>query len=128
VQRVRLHDLAVVHQAADLLGASSNGLRADHQVERLGGRELVRHRADTAQALHHDRHLPVGASLDELLEPAELDDVQAHLLHPVVFVEQDRHLAVPLDARHRVDGDATQALRGGGSLEIESHGGRGNQS
>jgi hypothetical protein len=42
---------------------------------------VVRHRADAAQPLHHHRHFPVRPALDELLEAAEFDDVQAHLLH-----------------------------------------------
>jgi hypothetical protein len=92
-------------------------MRADHAVHRLGGRQVVRHRADAAQALHHHRHFPVGPALDELLEAAELDDVQPHLLHAVVRVEQDRHLAMAFDPRQRVDGDAAQARRMGGGFE-----------
>jgi hypothetical protein len=45
------------------------------------------HRADPAQALHHDRHFPVGAALDEFLEAAELDDMQPRLHHMIVVVE-----------------------------------------
>jgi len=79
---------------------------------------VVRHRADAAQALHQHRHLPVGPALDEFLEAAELDDVQAHLVHPVVGVEQQRHLAVALDAGHRLDDDALEVLGVGGGFEL----------
>ncbi len=108
VQGVRLQDLAVVHQAADLFRGRRQLLDAQHHVQRLRCGEVVRDRADAAQALHHDRHFPVGAALDELFEAAEFDDVQAHLLHLVVVVEQDGDLAVALDARHGIDGDAAQ--------------------
>ena len=91
--------------------------RADDLVERLAGREVVADRADAAEALHHDRHFPVGPALDELLERAELDDVQARLLDVAVFVEQQRDLAVALDARQRFDHHAAQAFGVGGGLE-----------
>ena len=83
---------------------------------------MVRHRADAAQALHHDRHLPVRAAFDELLETAELDNMQSHLLHAVLRIEQDRYLAVALDPRHRVNGDTAQACGQGGGLERCVHG------
>ena len=110
MQRVRLQHLAVMHQAAQLLGRRRQPSGADDDVERLGGGQMMRHRADAAQALHHDRHLPVGPALDEFLEAAELDDVQAHLVHLVLLVEQDRDLAVALDARHGIDRDAAQVF------------------
>jgi hypothetical protein len=91
-------------------------------VQRLARRQVVRHRADAAQALHHHRHFPVRPAFDELLEAAELDDVQPHLLHAVGVVEQDRHLAVAFDARQRVDGDALQALCLGGGFQRCAHG------
>ena len=68
-------------------------------------------RADAAQALHRDRHFPVRPPFDEDLEAAKLDDVQADLMDPILLVEQDRHLAVPLDAGHRLDRDAAQLVR-----------------
>ena len=122
VQRMRLHDLPVVHQAADLFGAARDGGGAEHHVHRLRRRQVMRHRADAAQPLHHHRHFPVGPAFDELLEAAKLDDVQPHLLHAALFVEQDRHLAMALDTGHGVDGHAAQALRRSGGFEIEAHG------
>ena len=98
MQRVRLQDLAVVHQAAQLLGGRRQRLVAGDDVHRLGGGEMMADRADAAQPLHHDRNFPVRPALDEGLEAAELDDVQADLMDPVVLVEQDRDLAVAFDA------------------------------
>ncbi len=96
-------------------------MRADDDVQGLRRGEVVTHGADAAQALHHHRQLPVRAALHELLEAAELDDVQAHLMHAVVGVEQDRDLAVTLDARHGIDGHAAQALGIGGGFELDLH-------
>ena len=122
MQRMRLQHLAVVHQAAQLFGGRRQLLRADDDVERLGGGQMVRYRADAAQALHHDRHLPVRPALDELLEAAELDDMQAHLMHLVLLVEQDGHLAVTFDARYRVDRHAAQGFGMGGGFQAVGHG------
>ena len=71
---------------------------------------MVADRADAAQPLHHHRHLPVGPALDEFLEAAEFDDVQPRLMDVVVLVQQQRDLAVALDARHRLDDDAAQVF------------------
>ena len=117
VQRMRLQDLAVVHQAADLLRRGRELRGAHHLVERLAGREVVAHRADAAQALHHHRHFPVRPALDELLERAELDDVEPRLLDVAVLVHQQRDLAVPLDARQRFDHDAAQLFGVDGGFE-----------
>ncbi|EXI75903.1 MAG: hypothetical protein AW07_00831 [Candidatus Accumulibacter sp. SK-11] len=108
VQCVRLQDLAGVHQPAHLLGSRRQMIGTHHLVERLGCRQVMRHRADAAQALHHHRHFPIRPALNELLEAPELHDVQPRLLHLVVIVEQQRHLAVPFDARQRVEGNAPQ--------------------
>ena len=51
-------------------------------VHGLGRGQVVADRADAAQPLHEHRDLPVGAALDEPLEAAELDDVQARLRRP----------------------------------------------
>ena len=112
VQRVRLHDLAVVQQAAQLLGGRRQRAVAGDEVHRLGRGEEVADRADAAEPLHRDRHLPVRPALDEDLEAAKLDDVQPDLMDAVLVVEQDRHLAVALDAGDRLDGDAAQLVRG----------------
>ena len=117
VQRVRLQDLPVVDQAAHPVGGRGQLGRADDHVHRLGRREMMRDRADAAQALHEDRHLPVRPPLDEFLEAAEFDDVQARLPYVIVLVQQQRHLAVPLDPAHRFDHDAPQSGFTGGIVE-----------
>ena len=119
MQRMRLHDLAVVQQPAQLLRRRRQRTEAGDEVHRLGGREQVAHRTDAAQALHRDRHFPVRPAPDERLEAAELDDVQPDLMNPIVVVEQDRHLAVALDAGDRLDGDAARASAGLGGFEFE---------
>ena len=48
MQRVRLQDLAIMHQPPHFIGAGRRRRRADDTVQRLGGGELVRHRADAA--------------------------------------------------------------------------------
>jgi hypothetical protein len=83
----------------------------------------MRYRADAAQPLHHHRHFPIRPALDEFLEAAKFDDVQAHLMHVVVFVEQQRDLAVTFDARDRFDGDAAQGFGMGGGFEFAVHDG-----
>ena len=110
VQRVRLHELPVMHQAAHGIGAGAHGGRPDDAVKGFGCGQMVRHRADAAQALNHYRHLPVRAAFDEFLETPELHNVQTRLLDAVVLVQQQRDLAVPFDARHRVNRHAAQAL------------------
>ncbi len=83
---------------------------------------MVAHRTDPAQPLHHHRQLPERPALHEFLETAEFDDVQPHLMHVIVGIEQERDLAVPFDARNRVDRDAAQAAGVGSGLQFEIHG------
>ena len=109
MQRVRLNDLAVVQQATQLLGGRRERPVAGDQVHRLGRRKQVAHRADAAEPLHGDRHFPVRPAFDENLEAAKLDNVEPHLMDPVLLVEQDGDLAVSLDARDRLDRDPAQA-------------------
>ncbi len=125
VQGMRLQDLAEVHQAANFLCRRRQLLDAENHVQRLRCRQVVRHRTDAAQALHHHRHFPVGAALDEFFEAAKFDDMQAHLMHLVVVIQQDRHLAVALDARYGIDRDAAEFFGGEGGFEFECHEGLG---
>ena len=121
VQRVRLEHLAVVHQPAHLLGRRRQLLGADDDVERLGRRQMVRHRADAAQALDHDRHFPVRPALDEFFEAAEFDDMQANLMHFVLLVKQEGHLAVAFDAGNRVNRHAAQGFGVLGGFQLVGH-------
>src|SRR5450756_249180 len=99
MQRVRLQGLAEMQQAAQLFSRGRESLHANQLVHRLGCRELMADRADSAQALHDERHFPVGAALDEFLKAAELDDVEARLMDMIFIIQQQRDLAMPLDAR-----------------------------
>lgn len=72
-------------------------------------RAAIAHLMFNVSARHH-RHFPVGAA-DETPKP-EFDNVQAYLVHLVVFVEQEGHLAVAFHARHGVNGHAAQILAG----------------
>ena len=45
--------------------------------------------------------------------------MQPDLMNSVLRVEEDRHLAMPLDPGDRLDGDATQLLRRLGGFEVE---------
>ena len=119
MQRVRLHDLAVVQEARQLLRGRRQWAEAGDDVHCLGRRDEVADRADTAQALHGDRDLPVGPALDEDLETTELDDMEPDLMNPVLLIEENRHLAVSLDARDRLDGHTAQLMRRLGGFQIE---------
>ena len=57
--------------------------------------------------------------MDEDLETTELDDIEPDLMNPVLLIEENRHLAVSLDARDRLDGDTAQLMRRLGGFQIE---------
>ena len=114
VQRMRLDDLAVMQQAAELLRGRGQRSVAGDDVHRLGRREQVAHRADAAQPLHGDRNLPIRAALDEDFEAPEFDDVQPDLVDAILLIEEDRDLAVAFDSGDRLDGDPPQPVRGFG--------------
>ena len=62
-------------------------------------------RADAADARHDRRHLVERAALAELLEAAELGDVEVGVGDLAGVVEVDGDLGVALDAGDRVDDD-----------------------
>ena len=119
VQRMRLHQLPVVQEPAELLGGRRQRAIAGDDIHRLGRREQVANRADAAEALHGDRNFPIRPALGEDLEAAKLDNMQPDLMDPVLPVEEDRHPAVALDPGHGFDGDAAQLLRCLRSFEVE---------
>ena len=127
VQRVRLHDLTIMQEAAELLRRRRERPVAGDEVHRLGRGDQVADRADAAQTLHRDRNLPVRPAADEDLEAAKLDDVQPDLMDAILVVEKDRHLAVALDPGDRLDGDAAELVGGLGGFEVE-HGAALNRS
>ncbi len=72
---------------------------------------MMADRTYPAQALHEEGHLPIGASLDEFLKAAEFDDMQARFMDAILCIEHQRNLAVSLDARDGIDGNAPDAGR-----------------
>ena len=102
--------------------AAIDPLATGDDVHRFGRREVVADWTDAAQPLHRDRDFSVGPALDERLEAAKLDNVQAHLMDAVVLVEQDRNFAVTFDPGDRLDRDAPQRLRLLGGFQTSSSG------
>lgn len=76
---------------------------ANNLVERLGGSQVMRDRADAAQPLHHHRNFPIGPALDKFFESAEFDYMQTRLLNHIILIEQQSDLAMALYARERVN-------------------------
>ena len=74
-QRVRLHDLREVEDAAQV-GRRLRDAHGQDGVARLGRGDQVAHRADAADARHQRRHLVERPPFAELLEAAELRDVE----------------------------------------------------
>ena len=88
-ERVRLHDLREVQDAAQV----GRGLRDPHRenrVARLRRRDQVADRADAAGARHQRRHLVERPALAQLLEAAELRDVELRVRHAPLVVQLDR--------------------------------------
>jgi hypothetical protein len=104
-QGVGLGDLPEVEQAAELLGGGRDGDGEDG-IARLDGGDEVADGADAADAGGDAGHLVEGPALAELLEAAELGDVEAGVGHRAGVVEVDGDLGVAFDACYRVDDDA----------------------
>ena len=121
MQGMRLQGLAEVHQPANLLRSRRKLLDAHQRIRGLGGSQVMAHRANAAKALHQHRHFPVGPSLDEFLEAAEFDNMQACLLDVVVIIQQQGDLAVPLDPRQRLDHHPLQPFRVRGGFQLVRH-------
>jgi len=100
VEGVGLKNLAVMQEAAQLVGGGGNVFRRQsvELVDCLGRRQVVAHRADAAEALHQYRHLPVGVALDEPLKAAEFDDVKTGIRYLAGFIQMYGDPAVTLDA------------------------------
>ena len=87
------------------LAALARDPHGQDRIAGLGRGDQVADRADPADARHERRHLRERAALAELLEAAELGDVEIRLFHAALLVEVDRDLGVPLDAGDGVDDD-----------------------
>jgi hypothetical protein len=72
-------------------------------VHGLGRSQVVADRADATQALDENRDFPEKPPLDEALEAAKLDHVQAGLYDLAGFVEKDGDFSVTLDAGYGLD-------------------------
>jgi len=99
-----------VHEAAHLFrrGGEPLGADAHDHVRGLGRGEVMADRADPAEPLHEDGHLPVRPPLGETFETAELDDVKPGLGDLPAVVEMDGHLAVAFYPGDGVDRDLSR--------------------
>jgi hypothetical protein len=88
MQGMGLEELPIVHQSPNLLRSGRKLVYARHHIHRLSGRQMMAHRANTAQTLDEDRSFPIGSALYEALEPPELYDVKPSLLDLILVVEQ----------------------------------------
>ncbi len=77
-----------------------------HRIGGLGGGHVVGLRADAADAVGESRHVLDRAAHAEGLEAAQLGDLEVGVLDVAGLVEQDLDLAVTLEARDRIDGQA----------------------
>ena len=73
-------------------------------VQGLGGRHVMRLGADAADAGGEVGHVLGGAAHAELLEAAQLRNLQVGVGHLALVVEEDVDLAVAFQPRHGVDG------------------------
>ncbi len=78
-------------------------VHAQNCLAGFAGRDQMAHRADPANARHQRRHLIEGPVLAELLESAQLGDVQARVSNLAVVTQLYGHLGVTFYARYRID-------------------------
>ena len=93
-----------VEQFAELLGRRRR-IDVEHRVQRLGGRHVVGLGADAANAGRQVGHVLGRPAHAELLEAAQLRDLQVGVGHVALVVEEDVDLAVAFQPRDGVDGD-----------------------
>src|SRR5690242_16641720 len=103
-QRVGLRELAHVHEFAQQF-CRARDIQAEDRIARLGAGEQVTNRTDSADAGCDLRHLGEIASLAELFEAAELNDMKPGIRDVAYLIQVDGDLRVALDARDRIDGD-----------------------
>ena len=114
VQRVVLDHEDAVDELPDLLGRRRR-IDAVEVVQRLRRGHVVGRRAHAADAGRDLRHVLRAASLDELLEPAELRDLQERAVDGPGIVQEDVDLPVALEPRDRVDQDLACSSLGASS-------------
>src|SRR5579871_2079269 len=103
---MRLDDLCEIGQAAKFHSRGRNP-HAKDGVTGFGRRQQVTDRTDTADACTEGGHLPHQPSLAEGFEPSKLGDMKTCIDNLIVVIDVDADLGMTLDARHRVDKNAT---------------------
>src|SRR5690349_6666565 len=101
-QRVRLQDLRQSEDAAELVSSRRNANCKQRVASFRGGDEMA-NGANAANPRHEGRHLGERPAFTELLEAAELRDVEMRIFHHSVGAKVKRYLRVPLDPGYRVD-------------------------
>ena len=81
---MRLQGLTVMHQPTNFFSSRGQFLHPNQLIHRLGRRQMMADRANTAQPLHDYRHFPIGPTLDEFLKATKFDNVQARLMDTMV--------------------------------------------
>ena len=94
-----------VEQLAELLGRRRR-IDVEQRVQGLGGRQVMGLGADAADAGRQVRHVLGRPAHAELLEAAQLRDLQIGVGHVALLVEEDVDLAVAFQPRDGVDGNA----------------------
>ena len=95
----------VVEQLAQHAPGSRRGNAVD-RVGRLGRGHVMGLRADAADAVGQRRHVLDRSAHAERLEATQLRDLEIGVLDVTGIVEEDLDLAVTLQARDGIDGDA----------------------
>ncbi len=101
---VALHKLAPVHQLAQL-GRGGRNADAQNGVPGLGRGHQMADRADAANAGGDAGHLPKAAAFAELLEAAELGDMEAGIRHLTGIIQMNRDLGVAFDTGDGINHD-----------------------
>jgi hypothetical protein len=96
----------MMHQAPDFFGGGRQPFPSDDAVYCFRGGQVMADRADAAQSLNQNGHLPERTALNKALKSPELDDVNARLYYPGLLVEQDRDLPMTFDPGDRFDNDS----------------------
>ena len=100
MESVRLKELAVVHQESHLQGCGGKGVNTNDTVHSFRRSQVMADRANPTESLHQDREFPKGPSLNESLEPSELNDMEAGLFDFCLIVQKDSDLPMPFNTGH----------------------------
>ena len=108
-----------VEQLAELLGRRRR-IDVEHGVQGLGGRHVMGLGADAADPRRQVRHVLGRPAHAELLEAAQLRDLQVGVGHVALVVQEDVDLAVAFEPGDGVDGNTLHGLiPKSGLLQIE---------